>query len=195
MSRRSDMLELAILGLLQDAPMHGYELRKQVHRVLGTVRALSYGTLYPRLRDLVLWGYLREVDRPIPSRRAKITYAVTDAGRERLSHLLAAAGPSAWEDEAFAVHFAFFARTDASVRLRILEGRRARLEERLDVIRSNGPAHSTAPSGSDTYLNELHRHGVESTEADLRWVARMIETERQQHNRAYSPSGDAPEKE
>ena len=83
--------------------MHGYELRKQVHRVLGTVRALSYGTLYPRLRDLVIWGYLREVDRPIAGRRAKITYAVTPAGRERLAHLLAVAGPSAWEDEAFAV--------------------------------------------------------------------------------------------
>jgi DNA-binding PadR family transcriptional regulator len=193
-SRRSDMLELAILGLLQDAPMHGYELRKQVHRVLGTVRALSYGTLYPRLRDLVLWGYLSEVDRPIAGRRAKITYAVTPAGRERLAHLLAAAGPSAWEDEAFAVHFAFFGRTDASVRLRILEGRRARLEERLAVIRANGPARAAAHPG-DTYQNELHRHGVESTEADLRWIARMIDTERQKNDRAFRQVGDALDKE
>lgn len=189
------MLELAILGLLQDAPMHGYELRKQVHRVLGTVRALSYGTLYPRLRDLVIWGYLREVDRPIAGRRAKITYAVTPAGRERLSHLLAVAGPSAWEDEAFAVHFAFFGRTDAHVRLRILEGRRSRLEERLAAIRANGPARSTAARGNDTYLDELHRHGVESTEADLRWIARMIDIERQKHDRALSQTGDALDKE
>ncbi len=195
MSRRSDMLELAILGLVQDAPMHGYELRKQVHRVLGTVRALSYGTLYPRLRDLVLWGYLYEVDRPIPGRRAKITYAVTPAGRERLALLLAAAGPSAWEDEAFAVHFAFFGRTDAGVRLRILEGRRARLEERLALIRANGPARTSAADGPDTYLDELHRHGMESTEADLRWIARMIDTERQKNQRALSQYGDAQEKE
>ncbi|MGB3184294.1 MAG: PadR family transcriptional regulator [Ornithinimicrobium sp.] len=195
MSRRSDMLELAILGLLQDAPMHGYELRKQVHRVLGTVRALSYGTLYPRLRDLVLWGYLREVDRPITGRRAKITYAVTSTGRDRLAHLLAAAGPSAWEDEAFAVHFAFFGRTDAGVRLRILEGRRARLEERLALIQANGPARTSAGAGPDTYLDELHRHGMESTEADLRWIARMIDTERQKNQRALSQYGDAQEKE
>ncbi|CAN5594246.1 PadR family transcriptional regulator [soil metagenome] len=195
MSRRSDMLELAILGLLQDAPMHGYELRKQVHRVLGTVRALSYGTLYPRLRDLVLWGYLREMDRPIAGRRAKITYAVTSAGRERLAHLLAAAGPSAWEDEAFAVHFAFFGRTDAGVRLRILEGRRARLEERLALIQANGPARTSAAAGHDTYRDELHRHGVESTEADLRWIARMIDRERQKNHRALSQSGEAQEKE
>ncbi|UJH70079.1 PadR family transcriptional regulator [Ornithinimicrobium sp. INDO-MA30-4] len=100
MSRRSDMLELAILGLLQDTEMHGYELRKEVHRVLGPVRALSYGTLYPRLRLMVDRGHLMEVDRPVAGRRARITYAVTPAGREYFESLLTSAGPSAWEDDA-----------------------------------------------------------------------------------------------
>ncbi len=194
MSRRSDMLELAILGLLQDTPLHGYELRKQVHRVLGTVRALSYGTLYPRLREMVLRGYLGEADRPVAGRRARITYAVMPAGRERFAVLLSAAGPSAWEDEAFVVHFAFFARTESGVRLRILEGRRARLEERLERIRSFGQTPSGAAT-QDTYINELHRHGVESTEADLRWITRMIEAERLSHDRAVTPGGGSRDKE
>ncbi len=193
MSRRSDMLELAILGLLHESPLHGYELRKQVHRVLGTVRAMSYGTLYPRLRDLVDRGLLVEADRPAVGRRARITYAVTPTGRERFSELVSAVGPSAWEDDAFAVHFAFFGRTESAVRLRILEGRRARLEERLDAIRANGPALNGATQ--DNYTMELHRHGVESTEADLRWVSRMIEAERLQHERAVSPRGSTRDKE
>ncbi|MCE0487002.1 PadR family transcriptional regulator [Ornithinimicrobium sediminis] len=193
MSRRSDMLELAILGLLHDVPLHGYELRKQVHRVLGTVRALSYGTLYPRLRDLVDRGLLVETGRPVPGRRARITYAVTPAGRERFTELLAAAGPSAWEDDAFAVHFAFFGRTETGVRLRILEGRRARLEERLDAIRASGPALSGTTQ--DNYAMELHRHGLESTEADLRWVSRMIEAERLHHERAATSRGSTLDKE
>lgn len=194
MSRRSDMLELAILGLLQDAPLHGYELRKQVHRVLGTVRALSYGTLYPRLRDMVLRGQLAEVDRPVAGRRARITYAVTPAGCERFGELVSAAGPSSWEDDAFAVHFAFFGRTEAGVRLRILEGRRARLEERLERIRSNGPALAGA-ANQDTYTTELHRRGVESTEADLRWLTRMIEAERLAYDRAVIRGGARDNKE
>ena len=37
------------------------------------------------------------------------------------------AGPAAYDDEGFGVHFAFFAQTDAEVRLRILEGRRHRV--------------------------------------------------------------------
>lgn len=194
MSRRSDMLELAILGLLQDAPLHGYELRKQVHRVLGTVRALSYGTLYPRLREMVLRGHLVEAERPVTGRRARISYALTAAGRERFEELLAIAGPSAWEDDAFAVHFAFFGCTDAGVRLRILEGRRARLEERLSRIRAGGPALAGAAT-YNTYSTELYRHGVESAEADLRWITRMIEAERLTIDRAVTPRGSTQEKE
>src|SRR5699024_3569710 len=127
--RRSDMLELAILGVLHDSPMHGYQVRKQVHRVLGTVRAMSYGTLYPRLRLLVERGLIVEQDTPPSGRRARITSAVTPAGKERFQALLTAAGPNAWEDDAFVVRFAFFGRADRAVRLRILEGRRTRLEE------------------------------------------------------------------
>jgi DNA-binding PadR family transcriptional regulator len=34
-SRRGDVLELAVLGLLHDTPMHGYELRKRLNVLLG----------------------------------------------------------------------------------------------------------------------------------------------------------------
>lgn len=189
MTRRSEMLELAILGLLHDSPMHGYELRKQVHRVLGTVRALSYGTLYPRLRELVNRGLIVEAGRPELGRRGRITYAVTPAGQERFSALLAGAGPMAWEDDVFDVHFAFFGRTDRAARLRILEGRRARLEERLAAIRANGPGQG--PAVVDTYAVELHRHGLESAERDVRWLTGLIETER----RTAGPLGSARHEE
>src|SRR5665811_1321522 len=49
---RSDVLELAILGLLAETPMHGYELRKRLNLLLGSFRALSYGSLYPCLKGL-----------------------------------------------------------------------------------------------------------------------------------------------
>ncbi|MEO7069039.1 MAG: PadR family transcriptional regulator, partial [Nostocoides sp.] len=52
MSRRTDLLEFAVLGLLHETPMHGYELRKRLNAALGAFRALSYGTLYPCLKSL-----------------------------------------------------------------------------------------------------------------------------------------------
>ena len=50
MARRAALLEFAVLGLLHESPMHGYELRKRLNTALGSFRALSYGSLYPALQ-------------------------------------------------------------------------------------------------------------------------------------------------
>ncbi|MDP9318982.1 MAG: PadR family transcriptional regulator, partial [Actinomycetota bacterium] len=50
--KRGDALELAVLGLLNESPMHGYELRKRVTGLLGWGRVLSYGSLYPCLKQM-----------------------------------------------------------------------------------------------------------------------------------------------
>jgi DNA-binding PadR family transcriptional regulator len=186
MSRRSALLELAILGLLHESPLHGYELRKRLSTVLGAFRALSYGTLYPCLRELVVRGLIAEnnpatlTDAPTGvatsgSRRARIVYELTADGKEELQSLLSQSGPAAWEDDTFNVHFAFFARTDADVRLHILEGRRSRLEERLDSFRSSA---AQRRERLDLYTAELQRHGLESVEREVRWLSELIETER-----------------
>ena len=186
MSRRSALLELAILGLLHESPLHGYELRKQLNAVLGAFRALSYGTLYPCLRGLVERGWIAEnspaASRPghadatgSGSRRARIVYELTAVGKAQFQSMLSQTGPAAWEDDTFNVHFAFFARTEADVRLRILEGRRSRLEERLDSFRS---ASAQRRERLDLYTAELERHGLESAEREIRWVSELIATER-----------------
>jgi DNA-binding PadR family transcriptional regulator len=181
MSRRTGVLDLAVLGLLQESPMHGYELRKRLNAVLGAFRALSYGTLYPCLKDLVARGWiqqsaaLNDAMPPATSARARIVYELTAEGKERLQDLLAEAGPAAWEDESFDVRFAFFARTDAAVRLRILEGRRTRLEERLDNVRA---AAGRARDRMDGYTLALQQHGLEAAEREVRWLNELIETER-----------------
>jgi DNA-binding PadR family transcriptional regulator len=178
MGKRAAALELAVLGLLHDAPMHGYELRKQVNALLGWGRAFSYGTLYPCLKELVQRGYLAEDVGEQPTylgRRSKIVYKLTPEGKERFADLLAQAGPSSWDDEQFGVHFAFFARADAATRMRILEGRRIRLQERLEQFRS---AVQRTRRRLDAYTLELQNHGLESVEREVRWLDELIETER-----------------
>jgi DNA-binding PadR family transcriptional regulator len=187
MSRRSALLELAILGLLHESPLHGYELRKRLNAVLGAFRVLSYGTLYPCLRELLNRGWIAEdtdatnlpaspgADTGSGSRRARIVYELTADGKDQFQSMLSQTGPAAWEDDTFNVHFAFFARTESEVRLRILEGRRSRLEERLDSFRSSA---AQRRERLDHYTIELQRHGLESAEREIRWVSELIETER-----------------
>jgi DNA-binding PadR family transcriptional regulator len=182
MARRTDVLELAVLGLLHETPMHGYELRKRLNVLLGPFRALSYGTLYPCLKSLLGRGWIREttpaeeaVPPPLAGKRARIVYELTAEGKERFQSLVKHPGPAAWEDESFDVHFAFFARTDAATRLQILEGRRSRLQERLESLRQSM---ARTRERRDSYTLELQRHGLESVEREVRWLTELIDTER-----------------
>jgi DNA-binding PadR family transcriptional regulator len=179
------MLELAVLGILHESPMHGYELRKQLTIMLGAFRAaFSYGSLYPTLRRLREAGWITE-DAPDPAdaeaappltgRRGKVVYKLTAEGKERFAGLLAETRPETYDDEGFGVHFAFFSRTDASTRLRILEGRRRRVEERRDGLLETL---SRTRERLDAYTLELQRHGLESADREVRWLNELIATER-----------------
>ena len=186
---RSGVLELAVLGLLHGTPMHGYELRKRLYTVLGAFRALSYGSLYPCLHELLAAGLIAEEhdedEAPASTsaararaagRRSLKVYRLTADGKERLQDLLAEGGPATWEDDGFGVHFAFFGLTRADVRLRILEGRRSKLEERTEAIRA---AFTRTRERVDRYTEELHRHGLESVEREVRWLNELIASERE----------------
>ncbi|RPF23334.1 PadR family transcriptional regulator [Myceligenerans xiligouense] len=213
MRSRSEVLETAVLGLLNEAPLHGYELRKRLGLALGTFRALSYGSLYPALRRLVQQGLITAVEgdqrpssdtntarnggrtrpargtmtnKPALGRRGRIVYELTADGKEHLHTLLTNAGPTAWEDENFDVRFALFGQTDAETRLRILEGRRTRLAEQLEAVRE---AAARSRNRADEYTRELQRFGQEKVEHEVDWIDRLIRAER---GRVDSASGVHP---
>ncbi len=181
-NQRTGVLELAILGILHETPMHGYELRKRLSSLLGAFRAFGYGSLYPALKDMLGKGLITEDSTPDSgrptdrTRRSKIVYRLTADGKERLNDLLGQSGPASWEDDGFGVHFAFFGLTQAEIRMRILEGRRSKLEERLEGFRA---AATRTRERVDSYTLELQRHGLESVEREVRWLNELIASERQ----------------
>jgi DNA-binding PadR family transcriptional regulator len=161
--------------------------------MLGTLRAFSYGSLYPTLRRLLRGGLIVEElpeadpdDRSARSwgRRAKRVYKLTAEGKERFAVLLADTGPQTWDDEAFGVHMAFFSRTPAEIRMRILEGRRRRVEERREGLRA---AMARAGEQIDRYTRELHRLGLETSEREVRWLNELI-AEEQRQQRGGTPN-------
>jgi DNA-binding PadR family transcriptional regulator len=176
----ADMLEIAVLGLLNESPMHGYELRKRLSSLLGTFRAFSYGSLYPTLRRLSEAGWITEeaaqtANPGSRSRRGKRVYQLTAEGKEHLAELLAQVGPEAFDDEGFGARLAFFAQTRSDIRLQILEGRRRRVEEQREGMRS-----TLGRTGErlDRYTRVLHEHGLESVDREVRWLTELIEHER-----------------
>jgi DNA-binding PadR family transcriptional regulator len=186
MARRAETIELAVLGLLHEGPMHGYELRKRLNLMLGWGRVLSYGSLYPTLKKMLRASLIEETAATITpvTRRPRIVYQVTEAGHAEFERLMSEVGPTAWEDDNFDIRFAFFGRTDMEIRLRVLEGRRTRLQERLDRVQNQL---AMTQKEVDQYAAELQRHGVESVEREVRWLSDLINAER-----TNGPSTTAP---
>jgi DNA-binding PadR family transcriptional regulator len=177
------MLEIAVLGLLNESPMHGYELRKRLSTLLGTFRAFSYGSLYPTLRRLLEAGWISEEapdsvpGAPARSRRGKRVYRLTADGKEHFAALLAEVGPEAFDDEGFGARLAFFAQTRSDIRLQILEGRRRRVEEKREGMRSSL---ARTRQRLDRYTLELQEHGLDSVDREARWLTELIAQEHSQ---------------
>jgi len=191
------MLEIAVLGLLNESPMHGYELRKRLAVLLGAFRAFSYGSLYPTLRRLSEAGWITEeepelVAGPPRSRRGKRVYKLTAEGKEHFAELLAEVGPDAFDDEGFGARLAFFAQTRSEIRLQILEGRRRRVEEQRDGMRT---AFGRTGERLDRYTRELQQHGLESKEREVRWLNELIEHENNLSNPLATKNSPTPKEE
>jgi DNA-binding PadR family transcriptional regulator len=191
------MLELAVLGLLAEQPLHGYELKKRLSETLGPLWGISFGSLYPALRRLERDGSIVQTEavetataafvptgsldgdlaaarlrrRPRPSRRTKKAYTITDAGREAFNRLLEADEPD--DERTFALKLSFCRYMTTDARLEFLGRRRSELAQRLSKSRRT-PSTRTI----DRYTRSLLEHRAASTEHEIQWIDELIAEER-----------------
>ena len=184
-------LELAVLGLLKEGPMHGYELQKRVSFTLGPLYAVSYGSLYPCLKRLRKAAFLREGPgepkarrlrkdvEPEPKtprtalRKRRKVYEITPEGETFFFEQLELG--AVYDTGRFQTRFAFFRYLPKDSRLKLLEHRKAYLEGKLAEFK--GTLHATRER-MDAYSCSLIDHGVETTEQDIRWLEGLIDQER-----------------
>jgi DNA-binding PadR family transcriptional regulator len=174
MKSRSQSLEFALLGLLSESALHGYELRKRLMTIFGPFRALSFSVLYPQLKRMVIAETIEAKEVGVSSRRTRIVYTITKKGLKRFSELNSSVTSDAWEDEGFGVRFAFFSPTTSMNRVRILEGRLRRLQDKAEALRTDL---QSQPLGIDKYLEEWRRFSLESLEREISWLEGMIKNE------------------
>jgi DNA-binding PadR family transcriptional regulator len=204
------VLELAILGLLKEQDLHGYELKKRLQETLGPFSSVSFGSLYPALARLEAAGAVKAVEAHDPevaprgfvpvtgslggesalrarrpareprTSRTKKVYGITPRGETVFEELLATESASTEDDRAFNLRLAFARHLPPDARLGLLERRRAHLVERLARARDAVRARRSRVD-IDQYAVSLMEHGTETTERDISWLDRLIAAERQQH--------------
>jgi hypothetical protein len=167
------MLELAILGLLKEQPLHGYELKKRLGDTLGSLWGISYGSLYPALRRLEHDGSIESVEPETVATPMPATGSLDGdlaVARVRRPVLVDDDGTGD-DDRTFALKLAFCGTLDPDSRLEVLTRRRATLADRL------ARARRSSPSRGDRYTRSLLEHRTQSTQRDLEWVDALIAAE------------------
>jgi DNA-binding PadR family transcriptional regulator len=191
------VLDIAILGLLMDRDHHGYEIRAQLRDRLGVWANVSFGSIYPALARLERYGFVEAVvpsDARISSlsgslsgeraslrslratpgigRRGRKVYRITEKGREEFVSLLS--DPATLDDSKnFSLRMALAKYLTPSLRVGLLERRRADLVARLAEVRSN--AHNEQ---LDSYARSVMEHAAEGVELDLAWIDNLLSIER-----------------
>ncbi len=161
------MMDLAVLGLLHEGPLHGYQVRRRLHE-LG-FRRVSFGSLYPAIRRLEGRGWIAA--RRGNGRRKE--YGLTEEGRRAFEELLDA-GVDDGDERRFRIRLAFFAHLEPHRRIAVLEERRAVLTDRLAELRRNRRRSTPA----DRYTVALMERSVATTESEIAWLDGLVAAER-----------------
>jgi DNA-binding PadR family transcriptional regulator len=188
------VLDVAILGLLHEGDLHGYELKKRLTELVGPWSSVSFGSLYPALSRLERRGLVATVsdstpdaappmsgslgaelaafrrDRPVrrttTGRRARKIYTLTRAGHDDLTRQLA---DPAGDERAFAVRVAFCRLLPPTVRLEMFRRRRVDIETRL------AGRHDADPR-ADLYRRSLLEFQDDRLRRELAWIDELIES-------------------
>lgn len=168
------MLELAVLGLLKERPMHGYQLSQELGESLGGLWRVSYGSLYPTLRRLERDEAIESEAGDVRGARRKKVYRITPKGEQVFLELLQETPhDTQTEDARFRMRLAFFRYLPPETRIRLLERRQQALQERLARI-----AESLRVARGDAYERALVEHNRTVTESDITWLEQLIAAER-----------------
>jgi DNA-binding PadR family transcriptional regulator len=159
-------LRFAVLGLLAEQPLHGYQVKQSFEDLLGGTWEVNIGQVYQTIQRLERDGLVRATgDRGDRGRQA---YDVTDAGRDALAEWLGdpEQQPQVLREEIY-IKLALLGR-HADGRLgQVLDSQRRvylqRLRDLADQVRA-------AQAAGRTELALLFRGALLHTEADLKWL-------------------------
>jgi DNA-binding PadR family transcriptional regulator len=198
------MLDMAILGLLEERDLHGYEIRRQLRDNLGILANVSFGSIYPALTRLEKSGSVVATESSPHDEAAAVArtpmapptgslsgeLAVMRARRHTPSR--ARRGKKVYRiTDAGRLLFAELLSEGGSVddarsfSLRLAfarhlapQARLSLLERRRAMLVQRLAEADTSHADLDVYARSVVQHTADSVSQDIDWLDRLIATER-----------------
>jgi DNA-binding PadR family transcriptional regulator len=199
------VLDLAILGVLKDSDLHGYELKKRLTELLGPFSTVSFGSLYPALARLEAAGAVKGVEAndvappaapmtgslgaelaTFRSLRGSVRPRGGRNGRARKVYGITNRGHELFAellagDDVSTDDDRVFALRLAFARYLPPDARLGMLERRraalVERLATDRSRMRAGRGRFDDYMRSLVEHGTEATERDISWLDRLIAAE------------------
>ncbi|MDD5466673.1 MAG: PadR family transcriptional regulator [Anaerolineales bacterium] len=162
------MIELPVLGLLKEGPLHGYALKRRLESIVGYFGVVSYGSLYPMLHKMETHGHVRKVAEE-RSGKERITYQITLVGEERFLGLMRSS------DLPLTLKMLFFQSLPAEDREWLLVQQRDEWVRKLEERRRDRARMANQPD--ERYRTALLDRSIRHLERDVAWIQNLIEGE------------------
>ena len=170
-------VKYAMLGILAEKDLHGYELKSSFDEKVGEFWSLNYGQIYTTL-DRLEKDDLVTHDRQAQDRRPdRKIYSITRKGREELDEWLATpvSKVRALRDEFF-IKLVFMDKHDPAPVLELIEKQKALYLKQMTRLTQRKVALKKKPHNSDTLTTELLMDaGLLHAEADIKWLTLCAE--------------------
>lgn len=175
-SRRHEVAEFALLGLLRDAPSHGYALAAEFapEGRLGAILHLKMSQMYAYLHKLERQGWLVARDEPPEAGRPRRVFSLTDAGKRSFDAWLARP-VSATRDVRleFLVKLAFALERDRDLAARLVSSQREATGAWLARLEQEATPMTERVERLDA-RNVTRRHRILQSRATLTWLDELL---------------------
>jgi DNA-binding PadR family transcriptional regulator len=165
-------IKFAILGILAERDLHGYELKASFDAKVGEFWSLNFGQIYSTLDRLEkdgLVGHDRQTQDKRPDRKI---FSITAQGRIELTQWLSApiAKVRALRDEFF-IKLVFLDKDNPTAILALIEKQKMLYLRHMNRLTGRKVALKNATDNRDTLTTELLLDaGLFHAEADIRWL-------------------------
>lgn len=165
-------LRYLILGMLEEAPLHGYELKHKIETTFGDVWPVSFGQLYPALHRMAVERLIIRSIEPGKKTLDKTVYRITEKGaavfREWLTDI--PKEPRFRFRDEFTVLFYFLRKLPKVKIVDVLTRQRRYIESRAGSY----DLHLESRAEDDFYVRSIIKKGSALLHAELSWLDEVL---------------------
>jgi len=157
----------AILGLLNQKPMHGYEIKKEFEKSVSYIWSINVGQLYTLLKKMEGENIIVKKEVPQENKRDKIVYEITDAGRNELQEWLSIPILNRQTKDEFYLKMMFLAQVGKEKATMYIDEQIEVMEKQCETFKAMKTDHGES---MEKFMGLLLEASIMHFEVDIKWL-------------------------